>query len=53
MKKICKLCGSENVRKDAWASWDSTINEWILNDVFDYEHCEECEGETTIIDKEE
>ena len=53
MKKVCKHCGSEDVVRDAWASWDSTLGEWVLSDIFDYEFCQECEGDTTIIDKEE
>lgn len=48
MKKVCKHCGSENVVKDAWASWDG--EQWVLEDFFDDEFCKDCDGETTIID---
>ena len=50
-RMICKTCGSENVKKDAWAAWDEHKQEWVLDNIFDYEHCETCEGETTIIEK--
>ena len=52
MKKVCKHCGSENVVKDAWAEWDEDKQEWVLQQVFDYDYCTDCEGDTTIIDKE-
>jgi hypothetical protein len=53
MKKVCKRCGSTDIRKDAWAIWDENSGEWILGEIFDNEFCEACEGETTIIDIEE
>lgn len=50
--KVCKNCGSEDVVKDAWASWDKVSQEWVLNDFFDdNDFCKECEGEAKIIDK--
>lgn len=52
-KKVCKYCGSEEVVKDAWAAWDNVLQVWVLDDFFDYEFCKVCDGETTIIDKEE
>ena len=52
VKKVCSHCGSENVAADAWASWDVYKQEWVLYDVFDYEFCKTCEGETTIVDEE-
>jgi hypothetical protein len=51
-KKVCKTCHSENVVVDAWAEWDEDKQEYVLKTVFDYEHCENCEGETTIINVE-
>jgi hypothetical protein len=52
VRKVCKHCGSENVAKDAWSNWDVDKQEWVLYDVFDYEFCKTCEGETTIVDEE-
>ena len=51
IKKVCKRCGGENVRKDAWASWNEEFQEWKLAEVYDNEYCNDCEGETTIVDE--
>lgn len=52
VSKICKKCSSENVKKDAWCSWDIDKQEWVIESIFDQEYCDSCEGETIIIDKE-
>lgn len=52
VRKVCKECGSDNVVKDAWASWDEETQMYVLEDFFDYEFCKDCDGETTIIDEE-
>jgi len=48
----CKTCGSEDVVRDAWASWDVDLQKWILADIFDHAFCNACEGVTKLIDKE-
>lgn len=54
VRKVCKHCGSDDVRKDAWAEWDEDKQEWVLADVYDSnDYCVVCEGETTIEDVEE
>ncbi len=40
---ICKTCGSDDVVKDAWASWNRETGLWELMDVFDYGFCRACE----------
>lgn len=50
--KVCENCGSDDVWADALAVWNPETDEWELGNVFDYEHCNECDGETHIIDKE-
>lgn len=40
---ICKACGSDDVVKDAWASWNSETGLWELMDIFDYNFCRACE----------
>jgi len=45
---VCETCGSEDVRLDAWAAWDTENQRWELAQTFDYAHCENCEGECTI-----
>lgn len=45
----CKTCGSERVAKDAWACWNPDSGMWELENVFDDEHCHQCEGETKLV----
>lgn len=55
MKKyrmICRDCGGENVKRDAWASWDFEKQDWILHVYFDEAHCDDCEGQTAIDEEE-
>jgi hypothetical protein len=40
---ICRVCGSDDVVKDAWASWNPATGTWELMDVFDYNFCRACE----------
>ncbi len=45
---ICRTCGSERVAKDAWACFNRESGLWELENVFDSEHCHQCEGETKL-----
>ena len=47
----CKTCGGQNVKRDAWASWDPDIQEWVLEQVFDAGHCDDCDGETSLTEE--
>lgn len=47
--KCCKHCGSREVVKDAWASWDDSTNQWVLEEVFDDQFCRACEEGGDII----
>lgn len=49
--KVCASCGSERVLLDAWAAWDSAAQDWSLHHVFAHAHCEDCGGETRVVDK--
>ena len=42
---VCTKCG-EPVLKDAWASWDTETQQWVLETVFDQAFCSNCDGET-------
>ena len=53
MKKVCKHCGSEEVKVDAWAKWDVKNQKWVLGDMYDNAVCEKCDGETIIIEQED
>jgi len=52
IRKVCGTCGSDEVTKDAWAVWDENEQDWVLDNVFDYEYCMNCEGDSNIIDVE-
>lgn len=55
MKRIqmqCKRCGSTWVRRDADAVWNVTKQRWGLCAVYDHATCEQCEGETEIVEFE-
>ena len=51
IKKCCKHCGSENVSVDATARWNVDTQQWELAGLFDNSDCDDCGGETTIVDK--
>ena len=44
IKMVCSKCGGDDVRRDAWAVWDTENQEWALGSVFDFGHCEPCDG---------
>ena len=53
VEKVCKSCGSENVKKDAWASWNTETQRYELDEFFDEnDFCVDCDSSTTIIEKE-
>ena len=45
---ICRDCGGRNVRRDAWAEWDRDQQRWVLADMFDYSHCNDCDNESRL-----
>lgn len=50
---ICSRCGSDNVRADAYAAWDSEQGDWVLHSIYDERHCESCEATATLIEVDE
>lgn len=48
IKIVCKHCGSDNVMRDAWATWNVELQEWELLNVYDNAYCNECDGETSL-----
>ena len=44
----CSHCRSENVVRDAWATWSFERQEWVLGQAFDHAYCEACETDCTI-----
>lgn len=53
MHLICSRCGSDNVRADAYAAWDSEQGDWVLHSVYDARICENCEGSSTLLEIDE
>ena len=51
-KFVCSSCGSENVRRDAWATWDVETQSWELATVFDAGFCDDCDGEASLTEIE-
>lgn len=49
---VCKVCGSDDVSRDAWADWDTREQQWVLRCVFDYAHCHRCDQETRLVEVE-
>ncbi|MDQ2893146.1 MAG: hypothetical protein M3R64_08690 [Pseudomonadota bacterium] len=45
---VCGTCGSTNVSRDAWASWDKATQDWVLGAVFDAAFCHDCEAERSL-----
>lgn len=45
---VCGRCGSNDVRRDAFASWDIEAQDWVLAAVYDQGHCEHCQGEARL-----
>jgi len=52
VRMICADCGSKNVRRDAWASWNEEKQDWQLHNVFDDVFCEDC-NDLSGIEQEE
>jgi len=54
IKKVCSLCGSEEVLVDAYAQWDVEKQKFVLNSTFEHSFCfcNACERECQIIDEE-
>lgn len=46
---VCKTCGSEEVSKDALASYNKELEKWELVTTYDKPNfCEKCDGETSL-----
>jgi hypothetical protein len=44
----CAACHSDDVVRDAWASWSYQSQQWELSQVFDHAFCEQCESDCSI-----
>jgi hypothetical protein len=48
---VCATCGSENVRRDAWAEWDTDSQQWELASIYDHAFCFACDAETHLVEQ--
>lgn len=45
VKPVCSECGSDDVRADAYAAWNTEVQDWELTQTFDKGSvCESCGG---------
>jgi hypothetical protein len=45
VKKVCALCGSEDISREAVVRWSVAAQDWEVTCIFDDVDCDEC-GET-------
>lgn len=45
---ICAACGSPDVAREAWATWDVAHQRWVLGELFDHVFCHGCHRRVTI-----
>ena len=48
----CRHCESEDVYRDAYASWDIATQEWVLANVYDDAYCNKCECDTKLDERD-
>lgn len=48
---VCSNCGGKNVWRDATAKWNEKTQEWEMVTVHDNADCEDCQCETTLVEK--
>jgi len=53
LRMKCRHCGSEEVFLDAYAEWDFDLQYWKLSNVYEEAWCNQCEGETKIVEEDE
>jgi len=47
-KLACEECGGDNIRRDAFAVWDTENQCWELGECFDETLCLDCEESVNI-----
>lgn len=53
IKFTCPHCGSEDILKDAWATWDIEKQEWTLHSHYHDYLCNDCEEKFSEPNEEE
>lgn len=53
VKMVCSECGGDNVKADAYATWDVANQRWECAETFDKgAYCDDCDGETRLEERE-
>ena len=47
----CSGCGSEDVLRDCWATWNAELQVWESADLQDHAWCNTCDGETNLVER--
>ena len=47
-KPVCRTCKSDDVRADAYVSWDPERQCWQVASTYDAAYCIPCDGETKL-----
>ena len=45
---VCDICGSADVKKDAYASFDVETQQWELHSIYNAAYCDKCGSEASI-----
>ena len=51
VRYMCPRCGSDSVKCDAWARWDTEAQDWYLDQTFDASWCDECDEEIGYLEE--
>ena len=52
VRLVCSRCKSDEVVKDAFASWDVEQQTWILHSCYDATYCNACEESCNLEEEE-
>lgn len=51
LRILCSACGSEDVMRDCWATWNAELQLWESADLQDHAWCNNCDGETKLVER--
>jgi alpha-D-ribose 1-methylphosphonate 5-phosphate C-P lyase len=52
IRKVCSVCGGEEISFDAFVTWDTDEQQFVVSNVMDDGHwCADCDGECTPQDE--
>ena len=52
VRLVCSRCKSDEVVKDAFASWDVEQQTWVLRSYYDATYCNTCEESCNLEEEE-